>query len=77
MVAMVLLKEEFGPMAKHEKNAVKGDLYTTEDVLIRIPTIWLWRQRNGSDLLIPIGALIVCCVIGMLYTGGFSLELIL
>ena len=26
MVAMVLLKEEFGPMAKHEKNAVKGDL---------------------------------------------------
>ena len=26
---MVLLKVEFGPMAKHEKNAKNGDLFTT------------------------------------------------
>ena len=29
MVSMVLLKVEFGPMAKHEKNAKNGDLFTT------------------------------------------------
>ena len=30
MVGMVLMKVEFGPMLKHERNAVKGDLFTTE-----------------------------------------------
>ena len=29
MVGMVILKTEFGPMGVHEKNALKGDLYTT------------------------------------------------
>jgi len=29
MVSMVLLKVEFGPMAKHENNAKNGDLFTT------------------------------------------------
>lgn len=72
MVGMVLLKEEFGPMRAHEKNALKGDLFTTpgrpydfmkeEGVVARGKVI---------DLILPIGALIVSCVIGMLYTGGF------
>ena len=31
MVAIVVLKFDYGPMKLHEKNAVKGDLYTTED----------------------------------------------
>ena len=72
MVGMVLLREEFGPMSKHELNAVKGDLYTTPGRPYgdaeEIP-----QDTKGTvmDLLIPIGALIVCCVIGMLYTGGF------
>lgn len=72
MITMVLIKEEFGPMAKHEKNAVKGDLYTTDgrpyadshDMVIA-------AKGSVLDLVIPIGTLIVCCVIGMLYTGGF------
>ena len=29
MVAMVLMKVEFGPMGVHETNALKGDIYTT------------------------------------------------
>ena len=31
MVSMVIMKMEFGPMKTHEMNALKGDLYTTED----------------------------------------------
>lgn len=31
MVSMVLLKVEFGPMAKHEKNADNGDLFSMGD----------------------------------------------
>lgn len=72
MVGMVLMKEEFGSMGTHEKNAMNGDLYTTpgrpydfakeEDIVAR---------GTVMDLLIPIISLIICCVIGMLYTGGF------
>ena len=72
MVAMVLLKEEFGPMAKHEKNAVKGDLYTTDGRPYKDSNDMIVAAKGTVlDLLIPIAALIVCCVIGMLYTGGF------
>ena len=72
MVGMVVMRVEFGSMKTHEKNAVKGDLYTTpgrpydyakdEHVAVR---------GKVMDLLIPIVSLIICCVIGMLYTGGF------
>ena len=72
MVSMVLLKVEFGPMAKHEKNADNGDLFSMGDRTHNIQ-----EDEQGSskgkviDLVIPILCLVVCCVIGMIYTGGF------
>lgn len=72
MVTMVLLKVEFGPMAKHEKNAENGDLFSMGD---RTQNIQEDEQGNSKgkviDLVIPILCLVVCCVIGMIYTGGF------
>ncbi len=72
MVSMVLLKVEFGPMAKHEKNADKGDLFSMGD---RTQNIQEDEQGSSKgkviDLVIPILCLVVCCVIGMIYTGGF------
>lgn len=71
MVALVVLKMDYGPMKKHEKNAQKGDLFTAGG---RFQTL---DEKNGekrgsvADLLIPILSLIICCVIGMIYTGGF------
>ena len=70
MVLMVVFKIEFGPMARHEKNAKNGDLFTVkppvqkeeEDIEMRGQVI---------DLVLPVVILIICCVIGMLYTGGF------
>ena len=73
MVAMVLMKVEFGPMGFHETNALKGDIYTTASR----PYANTEEDANGNprgkviDLLIPIICLVVCCVIGMIYTGGF------
>ena len=72
MIGMVLLRTEFGSMKFHEGNALKGDLYTTPGRPYdteKEPEI----SANGTvlDLLIPILSLIVCCMIGMLYTGGF------
>lgn len=73
MVGMVLLKREFGPMATHERNAVKGDIYTTEGRPYANAEDEGDGNPNGKvmDLLIPILSLVVCCVIGMIYTGGF------
>ena len=72
MVGMVLMKVEFGPMLKHERNAVKGDLFTTEGRPYADESDSSVISRGTvMDLLIPIISLIICCVIGMLYTGGF------
>lgn len=72
MIGMVLLKTEFSSMKFHEKNALKGDLYTTPGRPYdteKAPEV----SAKGTvlDLLIPIISLIICCMIGMLYTGGF------
>ena len=72
MVGMVLMKVEFGPMLKHERNAVKGDLFTTEGRPYADESDPSVISRGTvMDLLIPIISLIICCVSGMLYTGGF------
>lgn len=73
MVAMVLLKMEFGSMKTHELNAIKGDLYTTPDRPYANAENELEENDRAKviDLLIPILSLIVCCVIGMIYSGGF------
>lgn len=73
MVGMAVMKIEFGPMATHELNACKGDIYTTPGR----PYANAENDNEGNpkgkviDLLIPILCLVVCCVIGMIYTGGF------
>ena len=73
MVSMVLMRVEFGAMGIHESNALKGDLFTTaarpyagaeEDEKVN-------PRGKVMDLLIPIISLVICCVIGMIYTGGF------
>ena len=72
MVGMVLLKVEFGSMKLHERNAVNGDLYTTPGRPYgQAKEEQLSAKGKVMDLLIPILSLIICCVIGMLYTGGF------
>ncbi|MDE6406484.1 MAG: Na+/H+ antiporter NhaC family protein [Lachnospiraceae bacterium] len=73
MVGMVLMRTEFGKMKEHEKNAArKGDLFTTPGRPYENAKEEKVNAKGGVvDLLIPIAALIVCCVIGMIYTGGF------
>ena len=72
MFLLVLTKVDFGPMKKHEENALKGDLYTTEDRPYATAEKEV-QEGTGKvvDLVFPIIALIVCCVLGMIYTGGF------
>lgn len=72
MVAMALLKVEYGSMAKHEANAKAGDLFSMGDRTQTVGEIEDDGEKKGKviDLLIPILCLVICCVIGMVYTGG-------
>ena len=72
MLTIAVLNIDFGSMKIHEDNAKKGDLFTTPDRPYGEATE-LEDTGKGTvkDLLIPIIALIICCVIGMIYTGGF------
>lgn len=72
MFGLVLMRVDFGSMAIHEANALKGDIYTTgkrvdEEVSEKKPN----PRGKVIDLVVPILVLIVCCIIGMIYTGGF------
>lgn len=72
MIAMALMQIEFGSMRTHEINAIAGDIYTTPER----PYEGAGEEAISSkgtviDLLIPIFSLIICCCLGMLYTGGF------
>lgn len=72
MVAMAVMKVEFGSMAKHEKNAKAGDLFSMGDRAQVVEVAEDSSEKKGKviDLLIPIICLVICCVIGMVYTGG-------
>ena len=70
IIAIALMKFDYGPMAIHEKNAVeKGDLYTTGD---RAESEQVIPSAKGKviDLLFPIIILIVICVFALVYVGG-------
>ncbi len=71
MIALVLLNIDFGPMKSHEMNALKGDLFSTKDGAASKEEEIVNPKGKVIDLLIPIIMLIICCVIGMIYTGGF------
>ena len=74
MFLIVILNMDFGSMATHEENAIAGDIFTTPDRPYgEAEDITEDGNTKGSvlDLLIPIISLIICCVLGMIYSGGF------
>lgn len=73
MVTIVVLKMDFGSMKLHEQNAIKGDLYTTPDrPYANAENEEKVNSKGGViDLVFPVVVLIIACVIGMIYTGGF------
>ena len=71
MIAIVLMKFDFGPMSIHEANALKGDLFSSGEKVEEQEAMESNPNGKVVNLLIPIFSLIICCVIGMIYTGGF------
>lgn len=70
IVALAVMKFDFGPMKTHEFNAIeKGDLYTCGDRVENQPAV---PSSKGKviDLILPIILLIVICVFALVYVGG-------
>ncbi len=70
-IVMAFLQFDFGPMRTHEENALKGDLFTTKSRPFEDSETVSNGKGKVIDLLLPVIILIICCVCGMLYTGGF------
>ncbi len=73
MIAITVMKFDFGPMKLHEKNAnEKGDIFTTlEERAEKAEEISANSKGKVIDLILPVVVLIISCVIGMIYSGGF------
>ena len=71
MVVIAIAKIDYGPMKLHERNALeKGDIFTSGD---RVENDDADANPKGKviDLVLPVVVLIIACVFGMIYSGGF------
>ena len=74
LIVLAIAKFDYGPMAKHELNAIQnGDLFTTEGRPYGDDTVADEPKKGASlwDMVLPVIVLIVFCIIGLIYTGGF------
>ena len=72
MVGISLLKIDYGPMARYERNAMEsGDLFSGKNPYDTMEVEENVSHGRVMDLVLPIVLLILCCVTGMLYSGGF------
>ncbi len=71
MFFLAFTNVDYGPMAVHEKNATEnGDLFTS-GTKPAVESMYVNPKGKVCDLLFPIIVLIICCIIGMIYSGGF------
>ena len=72
MLGLILFNVDFGPMAKFERNAQeKGDLFSGSNPYAMLDEEIDDTKGTVMDLVLPIIVLVICCVIGMIYSGGF------
>ncbi len=82
IVAITLMKFDFGPMRRHELNAANGDLFTFGSEVItegkatshRDETVISNSKSRVIDLVLPIAVLIVLSVFALIYVGEFFFE---
>ena len=70
IVAIVLMKFDYGSMRIHEQNAIEnGDLYTSGE---KNESVEVTPSSKGRiiDLILPIVVLIVSCIFALVYVGG-------
>ena len=72
MVGLVVMKVDFGTMRNFERNAVENnDLFSGVNPYASAEEDVPEDKGRVLDLVLPVVMLIICCVIGMIYSGGF------
>ncbi|MDY5613001.1 Na+/H+ antiporter NhaC family protein [Dysosmobacter sp.] len=72
MVGLVVMKVDFGLMHTFERNAVENnDLFSGVNPYASADEDVPEDKGRVLDLVLPVVMLIICCVIGMIYSGGF------
>ena len=72
MVGLVVMKVDFGTMRNFERNAVENnDLFSGVNPYASAEADVSEDKGRVMDLVLPVVMLIICCVIGMIYSGGF------
>ncbi len=70
IIAITLMKFDYGPMKLHETNAAKGDLFTTGEHTADADELEEGHPKaKVIDLIIPIILLIAICVFALFYVG--------
>lgn len=70
MIFLAITGLDYGPMKLHEDNAKNGDLFTS-GMIQDVDDMKVNEKGRVCDLVVPIIVLIITCVIGMIYSGGF------
>ncbi len=72
VVAIAVMKLDYGPMKLHEFNAINNnDLYTCGEKAESTVAEEVNSRGKVIDLIFPVISLVVICVLGLLYVGGF------
>ena len=71
IIAIALMKFDFGPMKKHEANAMNGDLFTFGTEVASNEAEAGNAKGRIVDLLLPVIVLIVISIFAMIYVGEF------
>lgn len=72
VIGLIVMKFDFGSMRIHEVNAKKnGDLFTTGVSSNKCEEAVFNSKAKVVDLIVPIIILIVSCILGLMYVGGF------
>ncbi len=71
MIFLAVAKFDYGPMKKHERNAIENDDIFTTGTKQAVEEMKVNEKGRVIDLILPVIVLIASCVVGMIYTGGF------
>ena len=71
MLTLTIKNVDYGPMIKFEKNAKAGDIFSGANPYANQEDNVPEDKGKVIDLVLPIIVLVTCCIIGMIYTGGF------
>ena len=72
IIGITVMKFDYGPMKKHEENALNGDLFTSGKENVSTDDEMEKGNEKGIilDIIFPIVVLIVCCVVALVYNGN-------